>query len=101
MSVVPNSDQRVKTPLYRAPGSNKWEEISWDEAIERVAKKMKQIRDENWIDKDVDGDEKYPANRTEALGFIGGAQNNNEETYTFVKMARALGATYIEHQARL
>ncbi len=101
MSVVPNSDQRVKTPLYRAPGSNKWEEISWDEAIERVAKKMKQIRDENWIDKDVDGDEEYPANRTEALGFIGGAQTTNEETYTFVKMARALGATYIEHQARL
>ena len=101
MSVLPNSDQRVKTPLYRAPGSDRWQEISWEEAIERIAKKIKQVRDENWIEKDVDGDKEYPANRTEALGFFGGAQNNNEETYTFVKMARALGATYVEHQARL
>lgn len=101
MSVVPNSDQRVKTPLYRAPGSDKWQEISWDEAIERVAKRMKEVRDKNWISKDVIDGKEYAADRTEALGFVGGAQNNNEETYTFVKMARALGANYVEHQARL
>ncbi len=41
MGVIPNSDQRGKTPLYRAPGSDKWQEISWDEAIDKVAKKMK------------------------------------------------------------
>lgn len=101
MSVVPNSDQRVKTPKYRAPGSDKWQDISWEEAIERVAKKMKQTRDENWIKEDIVGDQVFPANRTEAISFIGGAQNNNEECYLIAKAARTLGVTYIEHQARL
>ncbi len=101
MSVVPNSDQRVKTPLYRAPGSDKWQEISWDEAIDKVTKKMKEVRDENWITKDSEDGKDYPANRTEAISIVGGAQNNNEECYLLAKMARALGVTYIEHQARL
>lgn len=101
MSVVPNSDQRVKTPLYRAPGSDKWQELSWDEAIDKLTRKMKEVRDEHWIHTDVEGDKEFPANRTEAISFIGGAQNNNEECYMLAKMARALGVTYIEHQARL
>lgn len=101
MSVVPNSDQRVKTPKYRAPGSDKWQDISWDEAIERLTKKMKQVRDDNWIKEDIVGGNAFPANRTEAISFIGGAQNNNEECYLIAKAARALGVTYIEHQARL
>lgn len=101
MSVVPNSDQRVKTPKYRAPGSDKWQDISWDEAIDKLTKKMKAVRDENWIAEDKVGDKIFPANRTDAISFIGGAQNNNEECYLLAKMARALGVTYIEHQARL
>ena len=37
-SHIPNSAERVKTPLYRAPGSDHWEEISWEEAIDKAAK---------------------------------------------------------------
>ena len=44
------SDQRVKKPLYRAPGSDKWQEISWDDAYSRIAAKIKETRDANWID---------------------------------------------------
>jgi formate dehydrogenase major subunit len=73
------SDKRLTTPKYRAPGSDHWEEISWDDAI----------------DKDV------PVNRTDAIGFMGGAQNTNEECYLFQKAARLLGMSYVEHQARL
>lgn len=101
MSVVPNSDQRVKTPLYRAPGSDQWEEISWDMAIEKVAQKIKEIRDTHWIAGETVDGQTYTVNRIDALGFLGGAQNNNEECYLFTKMARLLGATYIEHQARV
>ena len=43
------SPQRLTTPRYRAPGSDHWEDISWDEAISRVAQKVRKIRDENWI----------------------------------------------------
>lgn len=101
MSVVPNSEERVKTPLYRAPGSDKWEEISWDDAIDRLAKKMKDVRDNYWTEKDVEDGEEYTVNRCDAMGIVGGAQNNNEECYLMAKMARTLGVAYLEHQARL
>ncbi len=95
------SEQRVKKPRYRAPGSDHWEEISWEEAINRIATKIKDVRDQNWIATEKDGDAEYPANRTEAIGLIGGAQNTNEECYLFAKMGRLIGTPYIEHQARL
>ena len=41
-----------------------------------------------------------PVNRTDAMGFMGGAQNTNEECYLFQKAA-LLGLAYVEHQARL
>jgi formate dehydrogenase major subunit len=101
MGVIPNSDQRVKTPLYRAPGSDKWQPISWDEAITKVAGKIKQVRDKNWIDTERDGDKEYKVNRTDAISFMGGAQNPNEECYLMSKMSRLIGTAYVEHQARL
>ena len=101
MSVVPNSDQRVRTPLYRAPGSDRWEEISWDTAIEKIAQKIKETRDEHWIADETVGGQSYTVHRTDALGFTGGAQNNNEECYLFSKMAMLLGVSFLEHQARV
>lgn len=98
---IPNSDQRPKTPLYRAPGSDKWQEISWDEAIERAAKAMKKARDENWIEKETIDGKEYAVNRTDALSFIGGSQVNNEECYTLIKMTRALGAVFTDNQTRV
>ena len=120
------SPQRLTTPKYRAPGSDHWEDISWDDAISRVAKKVRKTRDENWIATEkvdlsalnVDlaagdrfasaprsnrpaGITEVPVNRTDAMGFMGGAQNTNEECYLFQKAARLLGMAYVEHQARL
>ena len=121
------SPQRLTTPRYRAPGSDRWEEISWDDAISRVAQRVRKTRDENWIateqvnvpELDVDraagdrigsaprflpqsgGNRPVPVNRTDAMGFMGGAQNTNEECYLFQKAARLLGMSYVEHQARL
>jgi formate dehydrogenase major subunit len=121
------SPQRLTMPQYRAPGSDRWEEISWDDAISRVAKKIRTTRDATWIatekvdapDLSVDrasgdrlqnaphfiphegGNREVPVNRTDAIGFMGGAQNTNEECYLFQKAARLMGLAYIEHQARL
>jgi formate dehydrogenase major subunit len=47
------------------------------------------------------GNREVPVNRTDAMGFMGGAQNTNEECYLFQKAARLLGMSYVEHQARL
>jgi formate dehydrogenase major subunit len=106
MKATHDSDQRLKVPLYRAPGSDHWQEITWEDAYSRLAGKIKQVRDSHWIDnetdKDKDGKEvEYVVNRTDAIGFMGGAQNTNEECYLFTKMGRLLGTVYVEHQARL
>jgi formate dehydrogenase major subunit len=95
------SSQRAKVPLYRAPGSDRWQEISWDDAIARVAKKLKETRDKTWVAEQKDGEATYPVNRTDAISFLGGAQNTNEEAYLIGKMGRLLGTCYVEHQARL
>ena len=96
---------RLTRPLRRRrskgdldPG---WEEISWDDAVDRIARKIRKTRDATWIATEkVDGKE-VPVNRTDAIAFLGGAQNTNEECYLFQKAARLLGLAYVEHQARL
>jgi formate dehydrogenase major subunit len=101
MAAMPNSPERVQTPLYRAPGSDKWQKISWDEAISKVAAKMKETRDKHWIATEKDSETEFPVSRTDAISFLGGAQNNNEECYLMSKMTRLMGAVFVEHQARL
>jgi formate dehydrogenase major subunit len=95
------SERRLKVPLRRAPGSDRWEEISWDDALDRIARKVKEVRDATWIAREKVGDAEYQVNRTDAIAFLGGAQNTNEECYLFSKMARLFGTAYVEHQARL
>jgi formate dehydrogenase major subunit len=92
------SDRRLTKPLYRAPGSDKFEEVEWDWIIEQVANKIKSTRDANWT---ATNDNGVTVNRTEAIAFLGGAANNDEECYLAVKLARALGMLFIEHQARI
>jgi formate dehydrogenase major subunit len=101
MFATHTSPNRLQTPRYRAPGSDHWEDISWDDAIVRVAQKIRKTRDATWIATEKVGDKEVPVNRTDAIGFMGGAQNTNEECYLFQKAARLLGLAYVEHQARL
>jgi formate dehydrogenase major subunit len=100
--------ERVEKPMYRAGGSTSWTEISWDEAADKIAKKMKDSRDSNWIAEDevigADGNptgQKVPALRTETIGSVGSAELSNEGAYLLQKFMRALGVVYIEHHARL
>jgi formate dehydrogenase major subunit len=95
------SPKRLTTPRYRAPGSDHWEDITWQDAVARVARKIRTTRDETWIATEKVGDKEVPVNRTDAIAFLGGAQNTNEECYLFQKAARLLGLAYVEHQARL
>lgn len=88
---------RLKKPLYRAPGSSSFEEVEWEWALEEIVKKVKETRDKNFIAAQ-DG---IPAMRTEAIASMGGAGLDNEECYLVQKLARALGIVYLEHQARI
>ena len=101
MFATHSSPNRLRTPRYRAPGSDHWEEISWENAVERVAQKIRKTRDATWIATEKLGDAVVPVNRTDAIAFMGGAQNTNEECYLFQKAARLLGIPFVEHQARL
>jgi formate dehydrogenase major subunit len=94
---VVNNPRRLQKVLYRAPGGTAWEEKTWDWALERIAARVKATRDKTFKTS-VDG---RVVNRTDAIACLGGSALDNEEAYVLVKLMRALGLAYIEHQARL
>jgi anaerobic selenocysteine-containing dehydrogenase len=94
---VVNNPRRLQKVLYRAPGGTKWEEKTWDWALPRIAARVKETRDKTF-QTTVDG---RVVNRTEAIACLGGSALDNEEAYLLVKLMRALGLVYVEHQARL
>jgi formate dehydrogenase major subunit len=98
LGAVPNSAERVKTPLYRAPGSDKWQEISWDEMLDRLAQRIKESRDATFVTTDAKGN---TVNRCEGVAFAGGAAFSSEEGYLAAKLMRTLGVVHIEQQARV
>ena len=103
MFQVANNERRLAKVLYRAPGSESWEEKPWDWALNRIAVLMKETRDRTFRSKEVnpeDGKE-YVVNRTEGMAMLGGAGLDNEECYLLSKFARSTGIVYLEHQARL
>jgi len=96
-AVKPNP-ARLTKPMYRAKGSSEWKEISWGKAIKEIAKRTKSLRDKTFETKNESG---VTVNRTNAIGWLGGAALDNEECAVLAKLARALGIVYIEHQARI
>lgn len=91
------SSGRLKKVLYRAPGSADWEEKSWDWALPRIAERIQKTRDATFV-AEKNGN---TLNRTEGIACLGGASLDNEECYLYVKLARALGVVFVEHQARI
>jgi formate dehydrogenase major subunit len=95
---ISTSERRLKKPLYRAPGSDRFEEVEWEWIITQVAKKVKQTRDATFEKTNEKG---VTVNRSQGFAFLGGAANNDEECYLASKLARALGVVNLEHQARI
>ena len=93
-----HNEGRLTQPRYRAPGASEWTDISWDEAIRRIAKGVKKVRDETFEATDGLG---RTVNRTPGLSVIGGCTDANEVNFLLVKAARSLGVLYIENQARI
>jgi formate dehydrogenase major subunit len=93
------NDRRLTKVMYRAPGSRTWEEKSWDFALDRIARLMKETRDRRLVQKDGAG---HTLNALTAVGVIGGCTDTNELNYLLVKAFRAgLGVVPIEQQARI
>jgi formate dehydrogenase major subunit len=92
------NDRRLKNPQVRRAGSDKWEDIPWDTAIDEIAHKIKKTRDETFVETDANG---KTVNRCEGIGFNGGCTDTNEFNYLVVKTMRSLGVCYLENQARV
>ncbi|WP_319583547.1 formate dehydrogenase-N subunit alpha [uncultured Pseudodesulfovibrio sp.] len=90
--------ERPPRPMYRAPYSSEWKEVSWDWALGEIAKRVKKTRDESFTEKNAKG---QVVNRCNGLASVGSAAIDNEECWTFQAMLRALGLVWIEHQARI
>lgn len=104
---VAYSPDRVIKPRRRAPGAKDWEEISWEDALDRVAKKVKEVRDASWLASEnipntqTGVPDTFTVNRAEGIAFLGSAEVDNEESYLISKFCRVLGVPYNEHQARI
>ena len=92
------NDRRLLKPLVRRPGGTEWQDISWDDAINEIAARVKKTRDETFIEKDAAG---HTVNRLESLAWIGGCTDTNEFNYLVVKAMHALGVVHLENQARV
>ena len=92
------SRRRLKHPLYRAPGAKDWKRVSWEFALDKLARRIKDSRDNTFVTVDED---KNVVNRTEGIAFAGGAAFSNEEGYFATKLMRGLGLIYLEQQARV
>jgi formate dehydrogenase major subunit len=92
------NDRRLMKPQVRRPGSDRWEDISWETALDEIAHKVKTTRDATFVDVDPQG---KTVNRCEGIAWTGGCTDTNEFNFLVVKTMRSLGLCYLENQARV
>ncbi|EOV0103453.1 formate dehydrogenase subunit alpha [Vibrio vulnificus] len=79
-----HGERRLKYPMKLENG--KWKKLSWDQAIEEIGNKVLEIREQSGPD---------------SVYWLGSAKHNNEQAYTFRKMASMWGTNNVDHQARI
>ncbi len=92
------NERRLLKPQVRRPGATDWQDISWDDALNEVARWVKKSRDDSFVEKDAQG---RMVNRCEGIAWTGGCTDTNEFNYLVVKTMRSLGVCYLENQARV
>lgn len=92
------SPNRLHYPQVREAGSSEWTRISWDEALTRIARLMKEDRDANFVEKNAKGD---TVNRWLTTGFLAASASSNEAGYMTHKVVRSLGILGFDNQARV
>ena len=89
---------RLTMPRYRAPGSSEFQEISWDEALTKIARALKDDRDANLIQTNDAG---MPVNRLTTTGFLAASATTNETAWLTYKVVRSMGIVGFDNQARV
>jgi formate dehydrogenase major subunit len=98
LSGLAENTNRLLEPMYRAPNAKEWKAVSWDWALDEIAKRVKETRDATFARKNDKG---QVVNRTSQIASVGSAAMDNEECWLYQALMRALGLVYIEHQARI
>jgi formate dehydrogenase major subunit len=92
------SETRLSYPMLRRPGSDRFERISWDVALDRIARLMKDDRDANFIARNQAG---TSVNRWTTTGMLAASATTNETAWTTFKVAKTLGIVGFDNQARV
>jgi formate dehydrogenase major subunit len=92
------SRQRITSPKVRRPGSDRWEPISWDDAISGIARHIKTTRDTCFVERNAQGE---VVNRNPGMGLVGGCTDTNEFNLLQWKAGASWGVVYRDSQARV
>ena len=95
---IVHAPTRLKEPKYRAAGSNEFKPVSWDFALDRIARLMKQDRDANFIAKNAAGN---TVNRWLTTGMLAASASSTETAYLTWKTVRSMGMLVFDNQARV
>jgi formate dehydrogenase major subunit len=93
-----HSDDRLRYPEVREPGTNRWKRISWDEALSRIARHIKEDRDANFVERNAEG---VTVNRLPTLSLMACTSITNEVGFLTQKLSRALGLVHVDCIARV
>ncbi len=93
-----HSESRLKQPMLRKPGSDKFEPITWDAALDKIARAMKADRDANFVAKNKDG---VTVNRWLTTGYLAASATTNETAWATYKVVRSTGMLVFDNQARV
>ena len=89
---------RLTKPQVRKPGGDGWEDISWDDAVARIARHIKSTRDRCFVANNAKG---ATVNRNPGIVMIGGCTDTNEFNFLQWKASAAWGVVYRDTQARV
>ena len=95
---IVHAETRLLTPRIRRPGSDRFDEITWDEALDRIARALKDDRDRNMILANEAG---VTVNRWTTTGFLAASATTNETAWLTYKTVRAMGIVGFDNQARV
>jgi formate dehydrogenase major subunit len=93
-----HSPNRLLHPEIREAGSREWKRISWEDALNKVARHLKDDRDANFVEKNAAG---VPVNRWNSTAMLVSSTTSNEAGYALVKAARGMGMVALDTQARI
>ncbi len=79
-----HGEYRLKTPMKLVDG--KYQKISWDQALDEITAKMKELRQ---------------ASGPDSVFVVGSSKHNNEQSYLLRKWMSLWGSNNCDHQARI